>query len=167
MLWVLGWPPDQTGPRQSRLPIYIYLFAAARPQSSDTEGAPPRPGAWLLLLVSVSLDVGSPVILSAAAEFGRRQRSPHSRKPLLAEGPTSTPRHVRALHTFWVAWLARARASVHTAVAEPTRRQPALSAMFSALCDQPSRRLRQPSPPRHTLAPLCADTRRPFADGSL
>ena len=49
----LGGPhTHQTGPRQSRLPIYIYLFAAARPQSSDTEGAPTRGPARGLLLLS-------------------------------------------------------------------------------------------------------------------
>ena len=102
----------------------IYLFAAARPQSSDTEGAPPPshlPPTPRRVASSAHLgwfpgySIGSRRVRAAIKEPSQPCAAAQRAKP-------HPPDIVWALHTFWVAWLARDRASVQTAITEPANR---------------------------------------------
>ena len=88
-----------------RLHVLLHLGCAPR-QSSDTEGTQ-RPGALLLRAGGFpSYSFGSRRVRAAIKEPSQPCAAAQRAKP-------HPPDIVWALHTFWVAWLARARASVH------------------------------------------------------
>ena len=142
-----------------RLHVLLHLGCAPR-QSSDTEGTQ-RPGALLLRAGGFpSYSFGSRRVRAAIKEPSQPCAAAQRAKP-------HPPDIVWALHTFWVAWLARARASAQTAAAEPTHRS-----LRSRPCSQHSATNQADACVNPALlgtprALLCADTLRPFADGPL
>ena len=166
-LLLLGWPPPthQTGPRQSRLPIYLFVCRCA-PQSSDTEGAlPPSHAPARGFFCSSGL---VPRLF-----YRQPQSSGGDKGALTAVSRCSQRAQPQPPDTCGLCTPSGSH-GWHGLELQCTRRlqSPRAGSLRSQPCSQLSATNQADASVNPALldihpGPLCADTRRSFADGSL